>query len=442
MTTAAADPAADPTGAVPAPRAEGVRLARLGLIAAMVSRVVGRLVGIVLVIVLARFAAPATVAAYGYLLGTATLLLTLTDLGVASVAGREVAAGRMPADGALAAALLPQLFSVLAAGAVTIGLVTLAGPAGTPATALWMVLPYVIVGGMNNLWADVLRGTGRVVLEGALQVGSAAALVAGGVVVVYVGGSATDLLMVVVAKEVAVLAVSFAVVRPRLRPGVRSRTLITQGAWVGVASSAVVLLWREGALVVGAAGSLTVLATYVVATRFFDAGVTVAHTVGFGLGPGMSALADDPVAFRQAARKYLWLITGLGIAVAAVGALLARPLTTIPFGARWEIAVPAVRMIAVSALPLLLIYLCFAIFMARRQVRWLSLSCIAGCVVGFAATIVLVQNSPEAVSGVIGTLVGGTVLLLLFLVGLRDLLLPVRWVGGARRDAVGLTASQ
>jgi O-antigen/teichoic acid export membrane protein len=420
--------AADVTGTAHAPRPQGARLARLGLIAAMVSRVVGRLVGIVLVLVLARAAAPATIAVYGYLLGTATLLLTLTDLGVASVAGREVAAGRMPADGALAAALLPQLFSVVAASAVTIGLVTLAGPAGTPATALWMTVPYVIVGGMNNLWADVLRGTGRVVLEGALQVGSAGALVAAGVVVVYLGGSATDLLLVVVAKEVAVLAISFAVVRPRRRSGVRGRTLITQGAWVGLASSAVVLLWREGALVVGSVGSLTVLATYVVATRFFDAGITVAHTVGFGLGPGMSALADDPVAFRHAARKYLWLITALGIGVAVVGGLLAGPLTTIPFGARWEIAVPAVRMVAVMAPLILITYLCFAIFMARRQVRWLALSCIAGLVVGLTATILLMLHRSEAVSGVLGTLIGATVLVVLLLIGLRDLLLPVRSV--------------
>jgi O-antigen/teichoic acid export membrane protein len=436
MTMAEAEPAADRPVDAGTRRVEGARLARLGLIAAMVSRVLGRLVGIVLVVVLAREAAPATVAVYGYLLGTATLLLTLTDLGVASVAGREVAAGRMPADGALAAALLPQLFSVLAAGAVTIGLVTLAGPAGTPASALWMAVPYVIVGGMNNLWADVLRGMGRVVLEGALQVGSAVALVVAGVVVVQLGGSATDLLLVVVAKEVAVLVIALAVVRPRRRPDVRGRTLISQGAWVGVASSAVVLLWREGALVVGAAGSLTVLATYVVATRFFDAGITVAHTVGFGLGPGMSALADDPAAFRQAGRKYLGLVTALGIGVAIVGALVAGPLTTIPFGARWEVAVPAVRMVAVSALPLLLIYLCFAILTARRQVRWLSLSCIAGCVVGFAATIVLVRSSPAAVSGVIGTLVGGTVLLVLLLIGLRDLLLPVPAHGAGARRAV------
>lgn len=431
--TAAEAVSVDAAAVPAAPHADGARLARLGLAAAMVSRLVSRLVGIVLVIVLARFAAPSTVAVYGYLLGTATLLLTLTDLGVAAVAGREVAAGRMPADGALAAALLPQFFSVLAASAVMIGLVTLAGPAGTPATALWMTVPYVLVGGLNNLWADVLRATGRVVLEGALQVGSAGMLVAAGVVVVHLGGAATDLLIVVVVKEVAVLIIAFAVVRPRRRSEAQSRTLVRQGAWVGLGSSAIVLLWREGALVIGAAGSMTVLAVYVVATRFFDAGVTVAHTVGFGLGPGMSALADDPSAFRHAARKYLWQITALGVGVGVAGVFLAGPLTTIPFGAHWEVAVPAVRMVAVAAPLILVIYLCFAVLMARRQVRWLSSSCIAGLVAGLTATILLMWRRPEAVSGVTGMVIGATVLVILLLIGLRDLLLPARSVDDGPR---------
>jgi O-antigen/teichoic acid export membrane protein len=267
-----------------------------------------------------------------------------------------------------------------------------------------------------------------VLLEGALQLGSAVTLVGAGVLVILLGGSATDLLVVVLLKEVAVLAIAASVIRPRRSAQVRSRTLLGQGAWVAVASTAVVLLWREGTIVVGATASLGVLATYVVATRFFDAGVTVAHTVGFGVGPGMAALAADPVAFRHAARKYLGLVAVAGIGVAVLGVLLAGPITTIPFGARWADAVPAVRMVAVTGLPILLTHLCFTLLMARRQVRWLSLSAVAGSLVGLATTIVLTLRSPEAVSGLIGTAVGATVLVLLLLVGLRDLLLPARAV--------------
>jgi O-antigen/teichoic acid export membrane protein len=140
----------------------------------------------------------------------------------------------------------------------------------------------------------------------------------------------------------------------------------------------------------------------------------------------MSALAADPVAFRQAARKYLGMITALGIAVAVVGVLVAGPITTIPFGARWAVAVPAVRMVAVAGIPILLTHFCFTLLMARGQVRWLSLSAVTGSVVGLATTILLTVRSPEAMSGVIGTAVGAGVLALLLLVGLRDLVLPAR----------------
>jgi O-antigen/teichoic acid export membrane protein len=414
---------------------DGMRLARLGLAAAMVSRLLGRLVGILLVIVLAREAGDGTVAVYGYLLGTATLVTMLTDLGVASVAGREVAAGRMPADGALKAALGPQFVSVVVAAGLTVLLTAVWGPDDVPSSALMLTVLLVLAGGMVNLWAEVLRATGRVLLEGGLQLGSAVALVAVGTVVIYTGGSATDLLLVVMLKEAALLAVAVALLRPHRRPGVRSRELLTQGLWMAVASTAVVLLWRQGTLVVGATGGIGVLATYVVATRFFDAGVTVAHTAGFGLVPGLSALAPDAVAFRRAARHYLKLAGLAGLAIAVLGVLVAGPITTIPFGERWSDAVPAVRVVALSGLPVLLSYVAFTMYLARGQMRWLTGSAVAGTLAGIGTTVGLMLWRPDALSGVIGTTVGATVLMVLLLIGLRDLL------GPDRTDATGEAAA-
>jgi O-antigen/teichoic acid export membrane protein len=403
--------------------AAGLRLARLGLAAGMISRLAGRLVGIVLVVVLARQADPSTVAVYGYLLGTATLVLTFTDLGVASVAGREVAAGRLPAAGALYAALWPQLASVVAAALVTVALTVGFGPDTVPPAALGLTVAFVLVGGMNNLWADVLRGMGRVVLEGTVQLAGAVLLALAGVLVIAGGGSATDLLLVVALKEVAALIVVAAVIRPR-RAAVRTRALLGQSVWLAVASTAVVLLWRQGTLVMGGVGSIGALATYVVATRFFDAGVTVAHTFGFGIGPGMSALAADRSAFRSAARKYLGLAAGLGVAVAVVGVLAAGPLTTVPFGARWASAVPAVRFVAVSGLPILIAYVGLTLVVARAQMRWLCFSSVIGMLAGVASTVLLVAHHPNAASAAAGTAIGAVTMAVLLLVGLRDLLFP------------------
>lgn len=400
---------------------QGWRLARIGLAAAIISRLFGRLVGIVLVSMLARQASTETVAVYGYLLGTATLVITLTDLGVATIAGREVAAGRLPAGGALRAALTPQAASLSAAAVVTVVLTLVLGPATVQPAALALTVGFVIVGGFNNLCAELLRGAGWVLLEGALQMGSAVALMVGGVLVVNYGGDATDLLAIVLAKEAAVLVVALVLIRPRKCPGTSGRQLLDKSMWLAVASTVLVLLWRQGTVVIGAVGSIGALATYVVASRFLDAGVTLAHTAGFGLGPGMTALADDEIALRQAVQRYLGLAAALGTIIALVGVVLADPLVVILFGQRWVGAVPATRLIAVCALPILLTFVASPALLARHQVRLVAEGSIAGTVTGITVSLVLVSWHPEALSAVIGTAAGVTVVASVFLSGLRDL---------------------
>jgi O-antigen/teichoic acid export membrane protein len=399
----------------------GLRLANLGLAAAIISRVFGRLVGIVLVVLLAREAEPDTIAVYGYLLGAATLVATLTDLGVAAVAGREVAAGRLPADGALHAALPPHSFSLAVAAAVLVCLTVFAGPDDVPPSALALTVVFVLVGGMVNLWSELLRATGRVMFEGGLQAGSAVALVIGGVLVINNGGDATDLLMIVVLKEALVLVVAICIIPPRRRSAAKTRDLLKESIWLAIAGTALILLWRQGTVVIGAVGTVGALATYVVASRFLDAGVTIAHSAGFGLVPGMSALASDAGSFRRATRRYIALAFVIGVTIAVVGLAAATPLTVIPFGERWAEAVPAVRLMAVAALPILLSFVAFPVLLARRQVRWLAFGSVAGASVGLLSSLALTNWQPEAHSAAIGTAVGAAVLAATFLWGLRDL---------------------
>jgi O-antigen/teichoic acid export membrane protein len=316
------------------------------------------------------------------------------------------------------------VISTVAAAAATVLITLVAGPANVPASALALTVAYVVVAGFVNLWADILRGAGRVMLEGGLQVASAVALVVGGVIVVEMGGDATDLLWIVLAKELAVLLVMAVLVRPCRDARASGRLLLGQSIWLAVAGTALVLLWRQGTLVIGALGSTAALAAYVVASRFLDAGVTIAHTAGFGLMPGAAALATDPVAFRKAARRYLGLTTVVGVLVAVVGALVARPITVVPFGERWADVVPAVRWIAISALPILLVFVGWALLLARHQVRLLAVGAVLGTVLGLATSIVLVAYQPEPLSAVLGTAAGATVMAVVLLFGLRDVLGP------------------
>lgn len=400
----------------------GARLARLGLQLALVSRIFGKLVGILLVVVLARSADPDTIAVYGYLLGTATLVLMLTDLGVGSVAAREVAAGRTSAGGALRGALPLQGLTIVLAVALLVVLTVGFGPRGVSVTAVVLASAFVVAGGITALWSEVLRAQGRVVLEGALQMVAAVGLVAAGTAVVLTGGDVVLLLAVVLAKEVLLVAVMMLVVRPTREAVIPWRVLVGQGLWVAVASTAIVVLWRQGTVVAGS-GSTAALAVYVVASRYLDAGVTVAHTVGFGLLPGMSALATDPVALRRTARRYLVLAVALGAVVTVAGVALAPWLVSVPFGAQWEDAVTPVRWIAATAVPILVTFVLFPVMVARGQVRVLALAGVCALAVGVPVGLVLFAPTSDPSGSVIGTGAGAVVLAGVLLWGARDLVL-------------------
>lgn len=423
-------PTSDVNGAE-APAGGGARLARLGLVVALASRIFGRLVGIVLVVVLARSAGEETIAIYGYLLGTATLVLTLTDLGVASVAAREVAAGRASAGGALRSALPLQAVTVALAVGVLVAMTHGLGPDGTPGLAVALTACFVVAGGMTSLWSEILRGQGRVVLEGWLQTVAALGLVAVGVAIVVTGGDAVELLVAVLAKEVILVVVMLALVRPSRRPSVPWRLLAGQGLWVAVASTAMVVLWRQGMVVAGT-GSTFALAVYVVASRYLDAGVTVAHTVGFGLLPGMSALATDAEASRRYARRYLAIAAGAGVGIGLVGSLAAPWLVTIPFGPQWIEAVPAVRWVAIGALPILVSFVLYPVLLARSQVRMLAVAGLAAVAVGVPVALALFAPASDPAGSMIGTVVGASVLSVILLWAVRDVLTPSRAVSVPR----------
>lgn len=402
----------------------GSKLVRLGLAAAVVSRVAGRLVGIVLVTMLARHASAHTVAVYGYLLGTSSLVIGLTDLGVAAIAGREVAARRIPPGVALLSAAIPQAASLGVAAILTVALTLAIGPGSVPTSALVITVGFILTGGFNNLIAEVLRGTGRVVLEGLLQMGASTAVVVGGVLVIVADGHATALLAVVLGKEVVLLVIGLVLIPPRRGPGLSTGHLLRQSIWLALAGTALIGLWRQGMVLVGATGTISALAAYVVASRYLDAGVSLAYITSVGLRPGMCALAEHPMELRRAVRRYICLATVIGTVVAVVGWLAAGPLVSIPFGPRWHDADGPLRVIALSALPILLAYVALAALVARHQTRLVAIGSTSGTATGIVVSLVLMRWHPGAISPIIGTAVGATVVAALFLTGLRDLFGP------------------
>lgn len=389
------------------------RLVRVGVAAALISRIFGRLIGVVLVVVLARVADPVTVALYGFLLGTVTLMASITDLGVASLAGRDVAAKVATAPAALRSALGPQALSTVVAVVLTCLVAVLAGPSGVDASVLVPCSVFVVANAIFNLWAEVLRGDGKVVLEGVLQGVSALLLVTAGSLAVLAGAGIVPLLWIVAGKELAVLAVAAVWLRPGagMDAGLSFGALLRRSAWLAVAGTALVLLWRQGTLLVSGMASTRALADYVVATRLLDASVTLAHTLGIGLFPGVAALAAEaPGAARAHVRRYLFAVLGLSVPLAVLGVVLADPVTTLVFGSQWESAVPAVRVLAATTPLILLGYLLWFVLLAEGQERWLFAGALAAAATSMGATAVLLVVDPGAAAGAWGTGAGALVL--------------------------------
>ncbi|WP_459646075.1 oligosaccharide flippase family protein [Kineococcus sp. NUM-3379] len=397
------------------------RLARLGVIAAVSSRVFGRLVGIFLVIVLARSADPTTVALYGFLLGTVTLTASLTDLGVASLAGRDVAAGTSTAPVALRSSLGPQGLSIALAAGLTCVVALVAGPGDVGLEVLLPCVIFVAANGLLNLWCEILRGAGRVAREGWLQSVSAAVLAVVGSIAVLHGAGIVPLLWIVAGKEIAALLVAAAWLRPRrsTTQGPTFSFLLRRSAWLAGAGAALVVLWRQGTVLVSALASVDDLAQYVVATRFLDAGVTIAHTIGIGLFPALAGLAArGPGHARRHVRRYTVLIGAASIPLAVAGALLAGPVTLALFGYQWTSAVGAVRAIALSAPAILLSYLFWYTLLAEGRQKWLGVGAAAGAATSLLATAALLRAEPSAAAGAWGTTAGAFALTSVLAVGL------------------------
>jgi O-antigen/teichoic acid export membrane protein len=397
----------------------GARLARVGVAAALVSRIFGRLVGLVLVVVLARVSDPTTVALYGFLLGTVTLMASVTDLGVASLAGRDVAARTFSAPQALRMALGPQALSAALAVILTCLMALAAGPEGVDTAVLVPCSAFVVFNALFNLWGEVLRGAGHVVLEGLLQGVSALLLVVAGSLAVLSGAGIVELLWIVAAKEALVLTVAAVCLRPGAAPaigGLSFRALVLRSAWLAVAGTAIVVLWRQGTVLVSALAPTRVLADYVVATRFLDATVTLSHTVGIGLFPAMASLARTaPLEGRRQTRRYLMVLLGACLPLAVLGVLLAAPVTTTLFGDPWSSAVPAVRALALTAPPVLLGYVLWFALLAEGQERWLCLAAVLSGLTAVAGTAVLLAWEPTASAGAWGTCAGAVLLVVLLL---------------------------
>ena len=140
-----------------------------GVSSALVSRLVVRLLGLGLVLLAARQFGVEEFVTYSYLLALGDTCLSIIDSGVGPVVSRSVAKGEINAVEALERSLVVQAASSSTAGlaCLLIGLLSHASNA-TPVAVLVASI-VVVLNGLFNLYADLVRAQGHAWVEASLR---------------------------------------------------------------------------------------------------------------------------------------------------------------------------------------------------------------------------------------------------------------------------------
>ncbi|MHB8341662.1 MAG: lipopolysaccharide biosynthesis protein [Mycobacteriales bacterium] len=373
-----------------------------GASAALASRLSGRLLGLVLVVFLARRESTRVFASYNYLLVLAAAVGLVTDLGVASVAGREVARGELTVAQAIRGGAGVQTLTSLFAGAAVLAFGLLVPGPGASGPAVASVAALTSVTGWFDFQAELLRGAGRPWVEAAIQLLGAMLQVGLGLWVILTHGSLALLLAVQVIRQLAVCAVSQVFLPwPWSAPPDRSirRQFLQRGLWLGAATTCTAVVWRFAQLVIGAIAPVSQVAYYALASRYFEIETTAAHTLGVGLLPALSRRAQRANAGRgdRLGRGLSALLAGASLAAVA-GAAAAPTVTIAVFGAKFRPAgLPS--QVFVLAFPILLaFFLLYFLLVAERAESAVMGSAVAGLVAAAAVVPVLIET-PSATVG-------------------------------------------
>jgi O-antigen/teichoic acid export membrane protein len=359
-----------------------------GAVAAIASRVGARMLGLGFIVVLAREGSTTEFAAYSYLLAIAATASLLADLGVALIAGREVARGHVEVATAYrAGAFAVTATSLFAAvGSGLFGLVDNGpGTAGWP--LFWLTL-FLLTNGLFNFQTELLRASGRPWVEAGLQTVLSALWLASGTTIVALGLSFSTLMAAFALKQIVVMAAA-----QRWLPlpwhGAPSPDLwklfIRRGLWLSAATTFLAIVLRIAPVILGNVGTTEELAVYSVATRFLEISVMVCQTAGFGLLPSMSQRsAEDPAAAREFMRRVQLFGVGAALIVTPLVVLVLPPVVTLIFGHRYE-AAGGVAQVLVGLQPLLIaLYLAWYALVAQRRERGITFAAGVGAAAALA----------------------------------------------------------
>jgi O-antigen/teichoic acid export membrane protein len=400
----------------------------VGSVAAVGSRVVGRVLGLGFVVLLARRQSPLIFAEYNYLLILSAALTVITDAGVAAVAGREVARGAAELGAAYRAAFVVQLVTGLVGAVAVVGLGLVVPGPDRDLGALLLLGVLVAANSIFNLQAELLRGAGRPIIEGGIQLLAGLLQLGVGAAVLYAGGGLVGVFAALAAKQLVVVVLCQAWLPApwsAQRDAQLSRVVFRRGLWLGGATTLATVIWRFGALVIGNVGSVAALADFAVSSRYLEVSAMISQTLGIGMLPALARRStSSPHGIRRFTVRIAVILTVLTSLLTVPAVLFTGPITTAVFGGRYRSAVVASQVL-VGVTPLVVLhYVLWYALVAERLERWVTIAAAAGATAALA-TIAWVVLRPTATVTAIATAIAIAVATAVLCLGLGRRAQPV-----------------
>lgn len=205
----------------------------------------------------------------------------------------------------------------------------------------------------------------------AISVGQKLAGVLVGVIAAFIYRSYWALLLGTLATQIAMVVISYSVVRyrPRFSLG-KARELLSFSIWLTLGKIINTINWKLDHFFVALFQGPKILGLYVMGDNL--ASMPTREVVGpieQTLFPGLAAVADDKERLRRTYQRAQGLITAIVLPIGLVFALHAQPLVLLVLGAQWQGAVIIVQVLAAIFAVQTLGSMAQALSMAKGQTK-------------------------------------------------------------------------
>lgn len=334
--------------------------------------------------------------AYALVATVVAFLVIIADFGLSVMMVRDLSRAETERRAYLGSAFLltAVLATIAAMGVVGVSLAIARDASIMPLASMLAIS--VWLAGLALAPAAFLRATGRTRIEAAARVASGSLLVGltsmaavahGGVVAFGAATAAASGVALVVMLPPAMLAAGIA--RPQFDFG-QWRRLFGDAAPLGFAMMFTAVYYYADSLMLGAFGQREGLARYNASYVFVMAVALLIAALRTGFMPAQSRGHAGQAPLDGVLRGYFRMTAAMALALIVVGPLTAGPVLRICYGAQYEAAAPALRLLLVASG-----VMCFSsyfgsnLLVAGRQARYLRAT-IAGAALNVAANLAVI----------------------------------------------------